>query len=52
MSHALLDLLQNLAYFIDSTYPNTPRLIIRVGASLVLGYSRGYRFVKRLSYTL
>ena len=52
MSYTLLDLLQSLAYFIDSTYPDTPRLIIRAGAGLVLRYSYGRRFVKRLSYAL
>jgi hypothetical protein len=52
MGHTLLDLLQNLAYFIDNVYLNTPRLIIGARASLVLRYSRRHRFVKRLSYTL
>jgi hypothetical protein len=36
----------------DSAYPDTPRLIIGVGIGLVLRYSYGHRFVKRLSYTL
>jgi hypothetical protein len=52
MGYTSLDLLQSLAYFMDSAYPNTPRLIIGAGAGLVLGYSHGHHFIKRLSYTL
>jgi len=36
----------------DGAYPDAPGLIIGAGAGLVLRYSRGYRFIKRLSYTL
>jgi len=36
----------------NSAYPNTPGLIIGAGAGLVLRYSRGHRFIKRLSYAL